>query len=86
MTYFGKAMGILFYPLKVITVPVGWLFKHRCEPDSEGFCSIETCAIGKEGNPQWGRSNNSWVKRQPLPTTPPKGPPKIQPLHPPRGR
>lgn len=70
MTYFGQAMKVLFYPMRLITVPLVWLFKHRCELDSQGACKGLFCETGKVGVPGWSSAHHGseWVYYKPLPT------------------
>lgn len=72
MTYAGKFLGWVFAPLKLITIPLGWLFKHRCElKPGETTCTNIYCPTGKEGKLGWTNSTrgNEWVYYKPLPTS-----------------
>lgn len=68
MTYFGQAMKVLFYPMRLITVPLAWLFKHRCELDPQGACKGLFCETGKVGVPGWCNAyrGGEWVYHKPF--------------------
>lgn len=72
MSHYDTFMRWLLWP---ITAPLEWFFRHRCKLDADGCCLHEYCAEGKDGVVGWGQSNERWVRRNPLPPTPPKGPP-----------
>lgn len=69
MTYAGKFLGWVFTPLKLITIPLGWLFKHRCEFNpGETTCTGIFCPTGKKGTPGWTNCyrGGEWVYYKPL--------------------
>lgn len=75
MSHFGTAMSWLFKP---ITVPLVWLFKHRCsfEPGTD-HCRGLFCPVGKEGVEGWTNMNRGgeWSRIPKRPATLPKAPP-----------
>ncbi len=79
MSHLGKILRALFFPLKLITIPMGWLVRHRCtfEPNSN-VCTSAWCAVGKRPEDGWRQWRaGEWVKtpkRLPLPSHAPPPP------------
>lgn len=70
MTYFGKGVSVLFLPFKLITIPLVWLFKHRCSfKEGSDVCKSMFCPVGKKGVEGWDNYARAgeWTYRQPLP-------------------
>lgn len=64
MAHIGTLISWLFKP---ITVPLVWLFKHRHKLDADGCCLGTYCSYGKHKEDGWGKCNDAWVKRKPMP-------------------
>lgn len=83
MSYAGEALRIVLLPFKLVTVPLQWLFKHRCKfKDGSTACTGLFCPVGKKGVPGWSNHYRAgeWVYRKPIPElrpTAPAGPPKL---------
>ena len=79
MTYAGQALKAVFFPFKLITSPLSWLFKHRCAyiPGTD-TCDSAWCAVGKHKEDGWRQWRaGEWVKspkRLPLPSHVPPPP------------
>lgn len=82
MTYAGQALKAIFFPFKLITAPLSWLFKHHCVyiPGTD-TCDSAWCAVGKHRKDGWRQWRaGEWVKtpkRSPLPYLVPSPPPSI---------